>query len=222
MTVDHDYIVEGLRGLAVPVDTLNEDPDNANTHPEKNLDAIEASLSEFGQDQPLVVQKEGMIVRKGNGRLQAAKNLGWTHVAAIVVDESRIRAISRAIADNRTSELSEWSESTLAGLLDEVYHESEDLFHSTGFEYQEYVNLRDDHVGDFVGSDVDETVDSVSVPEDDVDPTVEVLETIPFTCLLTKAEHVKVEEALNQCRHSKGELPTAELLTSICKTYLGE
>jgi len=65
-----------------------------------------------------VVQRSGMIVRAGNGRLAAAKALGWTHIAAVVVDDSSIDAVAVAIADNRTAELAEWDSETLATLLD--------------------------------------------------------------------------------------------------------
>jgi hypothetical protein len=64
-----DHIALPLRGLAVPIDALNLDPANARTHDEKNLATIMGSLARFGQRLPLVVQKQGMIVRAGNGRL---------------------------------------------------------------------------------------------------------------------------------------------------------
>jgi hypothetical protein len=108
-----------LLPFAVPLVELNEDPENPRQHPEENLEAIAQSLEEFGADVPIVVQKSGMIVRKGNGRLKAARRLGWTHLPCLVIDEPRLRAAARAIADNRTSETSRWSEPVLAHLLRE-------------------------------------------------------------------------------------------------------
>lgn len=110
---DLSHIAEPLRALAVSIDTLVPDPENARLHPEENLDAIVRSLDRFGQDQPLVVQRQGMIVRKGNGRLAAAKRLGWKSIAAVIVDEDNIDAAARAIADNRTAELAQWDERVL-------------------------------------------------------------------------------------------------------------
>src|SRR2546425_10353858 len=83
---DLTHIAEALRPLAIPCSSLNYDPDNARLHSEENIDAIMKSLAEFGQDQPLVVQRQGMIVRKGNGRLKAARRLGWEWIAGFVVD----------------------------------------------------------------------------------------------------------------------------------------
>ena len=110
-------IIAPLRPLAVPLDSLKPDPINGRLHSEENLAAIEAALSTYGQDQPLVVQKRGRVVRKGNGRLEAARRLGWTHIAAIIVDESDVDAVLRAIADNRSGELAPWSEEKLRAVL---------------------------------------------------------------------------------------------------------
>lgn len=69
-----DYIIEPLRKHAVPVDSLHLDPANANTHPEKNMQAIKASLREFGQRQVIIARKGTNTVVAGNGRLIAWRN----------------------------------------------------------------------------------------------------------------------------------------------------
>jgi DNA modification methylase len=130
---DLSHIAEALRPLAVPCSSLNFDPDNARLHPEKNIEAIVKSLAEFGQDQPLVVQRQGMIVRKGNGRLLAARRLGWQWIAALVVDEDDVAAAARAIADNRTAELATWDEEKLARLLQSIREAGDIDLDVTGF-----------------------------------------------------------------------------------------
>jgi DNA modification methylase len=135
-----DYIAPPLLPLAVPIETLNLDPANARTHDERNLAAIRGSLARFGQRLPLVVQEQGMIVRAGNGRLLAARELGWTHVAAVVVDESEVEATAFAIADNRSSELAEWDDETLAKLLESLPDEA---FAATGFDDTDLKELLD-------------------------------------------------------------------------------
>ena len=111
-------IESDLRALAVNIAELNPDPANARKHSAKNIDAIKASLAKFGQRKPIVVQRDGMIVRAGNGTLQAAKALGWDQIAAVIVVEDNSSAAQFAIADNRTAELAEWDTETLATLLD--------------------------------------------------------------------------------------------------------
>jgi len=126
-----EYIAEPLRFLAVPIDDLNIDPANARRHGQRNLDAIADSLTRWGQRLPVVVQREGMVVRAGNGRVEAARRLGWTHMAALVVDESSVDATAFAIADNRTAELAEWDDEVLADLLGSLPNE---LMLETGFD----------------------------------------------------------------------------------------
>lgn len=111
-------IAPQLHPLIVPVESLHHDPANARRHGERNLETIKASLAQHGQLKPIVVQRQGMIVRAGNGTLAAAKSLGWTEIAATVVDMDNATAVQFAIADNRTAELAEWDSETLATLLD--------------------------------------------------------------------------------------------------------
>jgi hypothetical protein len=111
-------IAEQLRPLVVPIADLNLDPANARVHGEKNLAAIRASLAQFGQRKPIVVQRQGMIVRAGNGTVTAARALGWTEIAAVVIDDDNATAAQFAIADNRSAELAVWDPDVLATLLD--------------------------------------------------------------------------------------------------------
>ncbi len=107
--------------------SLNPDPANARLHNERNLAVIMESLRQFGQDQPLVVQREGRIVRKGNGRAEAMRRLGWTKAVVVWVDEDNWRAVARAIADNRASDLAEWNPSVLTEMLSGLDAEGTDV-----------------------------------------------------------------------------------------------
>lgn len=118
--LDLSHIHEQLRPLALPLGELVPDPANARKHNDKNLAAIRGSLAQFGQRKPLVVQRTGMIIRAGNGTYEAAKSLGWEHLACVLVDEDDVSAVGFAIADNRTAELAEWDEEVLGKLLREV------------------------------------------------------------------------------------------------------
>jgi putative heme iron utilization protein len=117
-------ISEKLLLLAVAVDSLVPDPMNARIHPERNMEAIMESLASFGQMSTITVRRQNMTVMKGNGTLEAAKRLGWTHIAANVIDMTDQTAIGYAIADNRTAELARWDFKTMA-VLSELLLESE-------------------------------------------------------------------------------------------------
>jgi ParB-like chromosome segregation protein Spo0J len=124
---DLSHIAEALRGLAVPCDSLTLDPANARKHPQKNLEAIRGSLRVYGQRKPVVVNRATGVVEAGNGTLAVARELGWSHVAAVQVDDDPMTAAGFAISDNRTSDLSEFDGDALASLLREVETGDEDL-----------------------------------------------------------------------------------------------
>jgi ParB/RepB/Spo0J family partition protein len=137
---DLSHIAASLRHLAVPLESLTPDPENSRRHPEDNIDAIVRSLAEFGQDQPLVVREEGRVIIKGNGRWEAARALGWTHVAAVLVSESEVRAAARALADNRSAELAEWDDAVLARVIERVRASDEVSTDATGFTPEDVAN----------------------------------------------------------------------------------
>lgn len=113
----------------VSVDELRLDPRNARLHPERNLTAIRASLERFGQQKPIVVKKDGTVVA-GNGTLEVARQLGWTHVDVVRTELDGKDAVAFGIADNKTGELAEWDFEVLSGLLAEIGAEHQS---STGF-----------------------------------------------------------------------------------------
>jgi len=117
---DHEHIAEGIRELALPLDELTPDPENARTHPGRNIAAIKRSLARFGQRKPINVRREGMVITAGNGTFEAARQLGWTHIAVVVSDDDRDTARAYGVADNRTAELAEWDAIRLADIIADV------------------------------------------------------------------------------------------------------
>src|SRR5689334_14372380 len=69
--------VRGLTISRVPIGSLVPDPANARAHPDRNLQAVVASLKRFGQAEPLIVQAGTRRVIGGHARLAAMKTLGW-------------------------------------------------------------------------------------------------------------------------------------------------
>lgn len=105
-------IHEQLRYLAVPVDAIVTDPKNARDHDERNIRSVMFSYKEHGQRKPVVVQRRGdgpPVIRAGNGQHTAVQRLGWTHIAAVIVDEPDADAVAYALRDNRSAELASWN-----------------------------------------------------------------------------------------------------------------
>lgn len=128
----HRIREELLHVETISLDALTLDPKNANRHGPRSLDEIQHSLTAHGQRKPIVVQKRGadLIVRAGNGTVEAARVLGWTHVAAVVIEEGDDAATRYGIADNFTADHSEYDEAALGALLQEL--EGDDGLDVTG------------------------------------------------------------------------------------------
>lgn len=75
--------------------------------------AVAESIREFGFQQPIVVDRDGVIIA-GHTRYKAAKKLGLTEVPVVVAEnltDEQVRAYR--LADNKTGELAEWDFSAL-------------------------------------------------------------------------------------------------------------
>ena len=84
------------------------------------VDAVAASIKEFGWQQPIVVDKDGVIIA-GHTRYKAAKKLKLKEVPVVVADnltDEKVKAYR--LADNKTSELAEWDSSALDKELAEL------------------------------------------------------------------------------------------------------
>lgn len=110
----------------VSVDSLVFDPVNARKHSKRNLDAIKGSLAKFGQQKPLVVDKNNVVIA-GNGTLQAARELGWAEVDVHRTVLTGAEAMAFALADNKTAELAEWDEDILSEHLAALYKDGWDI-----------------------------------------------------------------------------------------------
>lgn len=110
----------------IAIDKLLLDPANARKHGQKNLDSIKGSLAKFGQQKPIVVNADNVIVA-GNGTMQAAKELGWKEINIVRTDLKGSDITAFGIADNRTSELAEWDDKVLSELLEGLKAEDFDL-----------------------------------------------------------------------------------------------
>jgi ParB-like chromosome segregation protein Spo0J len=151
------HIVGPLRGLAVEIESLTHDPGNVRRHGERNLAAITESLRQFGQQAPVLFVRRGrqLVVIKGNGMLQAARALGWKRIAAVESHLAGADATAFAIADNRTTDLSDFDEALLAAQLQELEEAEYDIA-AAGFsdeELQKLVDSVDDPRGRLVGDD---------------------------------------------------------------------
>jgi ParB-like chromosome segregation protein Spo0J len=122
-------IADDLQELLVPIETLTPLHHNPRRG---NVNAIKASLTQFGQLKPLVVNQDGQILA-GNHTHAAAVQLGWDHIAAITVNLTLEEAQAFAIADNHTSDLSRWDNKELTTMLTNISNNNTQLLEATSF-----------------------------------------------------------------------------------------
>ncbi len=125
----------------VPLKDLQEDPQNVRVHDSKNLGAIRRSLVEFGQVEPLVVQKSSGLVIGGNGRLSVMRELGWLDVQVVELDLDGTKAKALALALNRTGELADWDYKALQQTLQLLQEEETNLVDDLGWTPEEINTL---------------------------------------------------------------------------------
>lgn len=133
MTAKRD-LVKSLRDLR-PVSSLILLPDNPR---HGDIGAISQSLERFGQQKPIVVNSDGVILA-GNHTFQAAKALGWEE---IWVTESELVGADQpgfALADNRLSDLATYDHDALLRYLEE----QPDL-EGTGYDLDDMEEVRQD------------------------------------------------------------------------------
>lgn len=130
-------ITPALSDLVRPIEQFTADPANLRNHGERSIEAIKASLLRFGQQRPILVDENGVVVA-GNGTLEAARRLGWTHIAATTSDLGGAERVGYSIADNRIAELAAWHIEPLGATLSAM---PQDLRDVTGFTDEELAAL---------------------------------------------------------------------------------
>ena len=153
-------------------------------NPRNNDGAVEStanSIKEFGWQQPIVVDKNNIVI-VGHTRLKAAEKLKLETVPVLVADnlsEEQVKAYR--LADNKTGELADWDMALLNEELESIAELDMDDF---GFELAE---------------DVEEVVDDdfdVEVPEEPTSKLGQIYQLGNHRLMVGDSTDTKQEEAL--------------------------
>jgi DNA modification methylase len=143
-----------------PLSRVKPYPNNPRVNDDA-VDAVAASLKEYGWRQPIVVDSEGVIIC-GHTRFKAAQKLGLEKVPVHVAkDLSPEQIKAYRIADNQTASLAEWNYDLLPIELGELQAANYDLG-LLGFDQDELAKL--------LGGDLQEGLtdpDEVPAPPDE-------------------------------------------------------
>jgi DNA modification methylase len=94
--------------------------ENNPRHNETAIDAVASSIREFGWKQPLVIDKDNVIV-VGHTRWLAAKKLGLSEAPCLIASDLTDEQIAAyRLADNKTNELATWDFEKLKTELESI------------------------------------------------------------------------------------------------------
>ncbi len=129
-----------------PIDQVKPYPGNPRQN-DAAVDAVVASLREFGWRQPIVVDTEDVIV-VGHTRWKAAQKLGLTQVPVhVATDLSPAQIRAYRIADNQTATIAEWDMELLPIELAGLQEMQFDL-NLLGFDAETLAHMMDGDVQD--------------------------------------------------------------------------
>ena len=111
------------------INSLLPDHKNARRRTDRSASLIKESIDRYGAARSIVIDEDNRILA-GNGTIEGAKAAGIKNVRIIETDGDEIIAVRRtgltedqkiglALADNRTSDLSEWDQEMLRRLSEE-------------------------------------------------------------------------------------------------------
>jgi len=110
-------------------------PYSRNPRKKLNLDKVVESIRNYGWQQPIVVDRAGVIIA-GHSRYEAAKILECKEIPVLIADLSPEKAKAYRIADNKTNQYSEWDYSLLNKEFTDLLDINFDL-EDTGFDTKE-------------------------------------------------------------------------------------
>ena len=142
----------GLVITWVAIDAITPYENNPRKIPKEAIEKVAASIREFGFRQPIVVDKD-MVVVVGHTRLLAARSLGYDEVPVLVASDlppEKVKAYR--LADNKTNEFTSWDD-------DRLMEELTAFLSVDGFDMEDF---------GFDMSFLDKKADDVD--EDDFDP----------------------------------------------------
>ena len=125
-----------------------------------NIDKVASSIKEFGFQQPIVVDKNYVII-VGHTRFEAAKKLGLKEVPVQIAELSEIEAKAYRIADNKVAQDNYWDLDKLQIELDDILKNNYELL-KTGFDADELDNLLNR------SSKVDANIEDTEITDEDL------------------------------------------------------
>ena len=137
----------------IDIDLIKPYKNNPREIPMESVQKVMNSIREFGNNQPIVVDNDNVIV-VGHTRWKALKQLGKAKAYVVKKEFPKGQAMAYRIMDNRSGEESKWSNKLLASELNILKDDNFDL-QLTGFNLTELENLANDKELGFIQNSKD-------------------------------------------------------------------
>ena len=197
------------------INSLRPDSTTARKRTNQSAELIEESIKRYGAARSIVIDEDNRILA-GNGTIEGAKAAGIKNVRIIETDGSEIIAVKRtgltehekvglALADNRTSDLSDWDAEMLHQLSEE--HDVSPWFD-------------DDALAKFCGDEIEALDEMPELSDADKEP----FQQMSFTLHDEQAEVVK--EAIEKAKtmgdfvNTPNENSNGNAIARICELFL--
>jgi ParB family transcriptional regulator, chromosome partitioning protein len=176
---------------------------------EKAIEKVAMSLKEYGFRQPIVVDKDRIIV-VGHTRFRASKKLGFKEVPITIADNLTPEQINGyRIADNRTSQESEWDFQPLQKELSDLADLNFNL---------ELTGFNDSELDNYITFENDVDIDLPDIPNEDKKPFQQITFTLhntQFDIVKNAIDYIKkqnIDDTINDNRNGNA-------ITEICKLF---
>ena len=124
-------MAEKLKIVYKPLDSIYYYENNPRRN-EKSVKAVRKSIKEFGFLNPIIVDKDNVIIA-GHTRFLAAQQLGIENIPVIVADDlSEEQVTAFRLADNKVAEIATWDKEKLHEELTEL----KDIFNMADFGFK--------------------------------------------------------------------------------------
>ena len=117
------------------IDNIKPYKNNPREIPIEAVDSVKKSIQQFGNNQPIVVDQDNIIV-VGHTRWKALKNLGKKKAYVIKKDFNKSDSIAYRIMDNRSGETAKWEKNLLKQEI-ETLQENDFNLDLTGLNFDE-------------------------------------------------------------------------------------
>ena len=157
------------------------------------MEKLKNSINEFGYVVPIIVNKHNNHIVGGNQRCLALKQLGYTMIDVIYIDEPDINK-EKALNIRLNNLSGEWDTNKLQNILDDLKLQEFDVS-LTGFdiEVQKFefddnpsiYNVPSSDIVDMKGEDQEETIDEIyfEIPDDEPEYDESIADTVEsITC----------------------------------------